>query len=759
MRMTPNRPTAAPAPTLAAWEVALLCVLLAIFLLLTTLASRQKSASFDEQYHLTAGYSYLRTGDFRLATTHPPLMGMLAALPLLAVEGIQLPLEDDTWQAGNRFEFSDVFLWRANDHPQQLLEVGRVSITLLGALLVFALFRWARRMIGPGAAWVVLLLAVFDPNLLANSRLITTDLGLTALLCLTLWRLWCWLETNRRADLLLAGVLAGLTMAAKYTGLMIWPIIVIVLVLQPRAPASTWRQVALQRSRGLLTMALLAVITLWAVYRFYVGVAPALPIQVPLPAPAYWHNLWQTFSGIVQETGVKPDFLLGEASTGGWWYYFPVALGVKTPLPLLISLAAAVAVLTHHGVWRRHVVLWAPTAVFLLLGLSGILTIGYRHMLPVIPFAILLAGYASAWAWSAGRWPRLALVALLTWLTVSTLWFFPNHESYFNELAGGWRNWSNILVDSNLDWGQDLPSLRRTMDDLQIDTVNLAYFGKAAPEAYGVHYRPLPGYLRFMGGRELNAFNPYTPEPGWYAISATSLRLGTLQPDTVDLYAFFRGLTPVARAGYSIALYKVTYPDGTPVTPSVVVGDAVARRTAAELGLQPGGRVAARWTQSPATEVYPLGHGWVAPSTASYRAVDANYSGVFTLIGVDAAVEAVAAGQALPVTLYWRVGDQPMPMPAPTRGEPVAAFIHLVAGDPANKVAQFDGWDAALAGLEPGDIMAQHVDLDVGADVQPGVYDLLVGLYSPQNWERVIVKTNAETQEFVAVGEIRVGQP
>src|SRR5690606_25729787 len=129
--------------------------------------------------------------------------------------------------------------------------------------------------------------------------------------------------------------------------------------------------------------------------------------------------------------------------------------------------------------------------------------------------------------------------ALLMLLVADTARIAPHYESYFNQLAGPWQNWSNILVDSNLDWGQDLIALRQVMDEQGIDNVNLAYFGKAAPEAYGVRYRPLPSYLRFMEGREISAYNPYTPEPGWYAISATALRTGTMTPETVDLYKPF----------------------------------------------------------------------------------------------------------------------------------------------------------------------------------------------------------------------------
>ena len=208
-----------------------------------TLASPEKSAAFDEQYHLAAGYSYLRTGDFRLATTHPPLAGMVAALPLLLREDIVLPLADPSWAAGNRYDFSDLFLWRANADAPGMLVQARWGITALGLLLLLAIFFWARRMLGARAGWLALVLAVFDPNLIANARLVTTDLPLTAMLVVAAWRLWCWLEGRRWYDLLLAGIFGGLAMAAKYNGLIFWPLALVAALLYDVACLdATWRR-------------------------------------------------------------------------------------------------------------------------------------------------------------------------------------------------------------------------------------------------------------------------------------------------------------------------------------------------------------------------------------------------------------------------------------------------------------------------------------------------------------------------------------
>ena len=373
---------------------------------------------------------------------------------------------------------------------------------------------------------------------------------------------------------------------------------------------------------------------------------------------------------------------MGEASAEGWPAYFPVALGVKTPLPTLLFALSGLVILLVRGQWRRQVMLWALPLVFLAMGLSGILTIGYRHMLPAIPFLLMWAGNTMTWTLSLTARKRTAGLAvqglLVAWLVVGTLRIYPHYESFFNEIAGDWTNWSNILVDSNLDWGQDLPALRDVMDERGIKRVNLAYFGKAVPEQYGVRYSPLPSYLRFVEGIELSAYNPYSPEPGWYAVSATSLRLGLMQPESVDLYAFFRDLEPDARAGYSIYLYNVQYPDDVTVGRGQIIGQDVAMIPAEAMKIDENHRAMIKWTRSPETVVYPLGEGFVLPEDGSFHATDANFDDVFRLIGYTLDPAEPQPGATMDVTLYWEVGEKPMPMPAPTRGRPLSTFVHLV---------------------------------------------------------------------------------
>jgi 4-amino-4-deoxy-L-arabinose transferase-like glycosyltransferase len=752
--------------SLSRWEWLALIITLALFLAQVVLSSPQKSAAFDEGYHLAAGYVYLKTGDFRLSRTvgHPPLANLLNALPLLLLEEIELPLDHPAWQNGDFQWFSDTFLWQVNENPQRMIETARLSSAVLGMLTALLLFIWARQLAGPIASWLALFLAIFDPNVIANARLITTDLALAFFVLLAMWRLWSWLERPHWLNLFWLGLAAGFAMATKYNGLLIWPIFLLVLLLYPGFSP--------RRFVYLVIMVLVAYFVVWGVYLFDVGPLPGS--SIPIPAPVYPDAVWRTFNYINQQP--VPAYLSGQVSQDGWWYYFPVTLAVKTPLPLLIlAFIGLITAFISQG-WRRMVVLWLPPLAYLGLAMLGRFNIGYRHILPVVPFLIMLASQTvrlpEVLSKISERWwvkvdrirpldslkariPMLVsilLALLLLWQVAGTVVIYPHYEAYFNEIAGGPEKGSEILVDSNIDWGQDLPALRDLMAQQNIDQVYFSYFGTAPPEAYGIDYKPIPGFLHFTTGPEIEAFNPYTPPPGWYAISATSLYLGLVRQNH-DIYNFFRELDPVAKAGYSIHLYEVKYPDDTPINRMVVVGESVSDLSPEALGIRQGERTIVKWTESPDTTIIPADSDW---PEMSFQGTSADFSGVFELIGYELVKSDYNPGENIQLTLYWRTESGRVPMPSPAMGDPLAAFVHLSGQDPGQIVAQYDGWGAALTGLEKGDIISQQVEIPLPDNTPKGTYTLRVGLYSPQNSERLPVTWEGGTTDFILLDTITV---
>jgi hypothetical protein len=335
-------------------------------------------------------------------------------------------------------------------------------------------------------------------------------------------------------------------------------------------------------------------------------------------------------------------------------------------------------------------------------------------------------------------------------------------------LAGGPSNGDKVLVDSNLDWGQDLPALKTWMDRNGIDRVNLSYFGTALPGVYGVRYWPLPGFLHFISNPDMDSFNPYTPEPGWYAISATSLRLGLLYREQ-DLFDYFRDKTPAARAGYSILLYKVDYPPNTPIDRAVVVGTATYDIPPQTLGVMPGHRLIAKWVNDPDAFIFamngparyitptplpfdrnlrkafrsaaqkegdtlimdarPLVESRLAEWRASWtlrlpdgRPLDSPADfGSLALIGYRLESATVAPGGALDLTTYWQVTDELAPS---------TAFFAHVTDEGQRIVGQYDGWGTSRRGLEIGDVIVQHVRVPIKADTPPGTYSMQLGVYS-----------------------------
>ena len=264
---------------------------------------------------------------------------------------------------------------------------------------------------------------------------------------------------------------------------------------------------------------------------------------------------------------VRRGFLLGEISLTGWTGYFPFALLVKTPLATLALAAAALALLGAAAVRRGRPALGdaalavVPPVIVLGAAMTSNLNIGYRHVLPLVPFLYLLAGWLPrALAPRPGsRRPWLLTAAALALLACETAPARPYFLSFFNAAAGGPRGGLALLSDSNLDWGQGLPALARWMDGTGVERVNLCYFGTADPAAYGVRFVPLPGtYELQVPGAGRAGYPPRAPElPGWVAISATHLQGTYLFPAVRRYYAFLVARAPDAVVAESIYLYRV----------------------------------------------------------------------------------------------------------------------------------------------------------------------------------------------------------
>lgn len=551
----------------SAARATLLLLGLSVHATLAQLGVRGESPTFDEVAHLPAGYTHLTRGDFRLVPEHPPLIKAAAALPLLAME-VRQPAQDPSWARRRPYEFGRRFLFEWND-GRRLAAAGRGVMLALALLLVLLVAACGQALWGAAVGGVALWLAALHPDLLAHGPLVTSDVPVALLMfaCVLLCeRVW---TRPSRTGVLLGGLLLGAALAAKFSALLLVPLLTALLLLR----GATGLRPRLVALAGMLS---LSVLLLWAAYGFHARVTPdpavneAFRLEHERPASdVIWHA-----ARAAERLGALPDaylygllrfarhserrraFLLGEHSDEGWWYYFPVTLALKTPLPLLLLLGAAAALALRD--WRRHAReawLWLPPLAYLALSMSRGLNIGHRHLLPIVPFVLLVAARAFVALWRrTARAGHAALLLLLVWYAASVLRVHPHYLAYFNELVAP-QNGHRYLVDSNLDWGQDLPGLKAYMDREGIPRLKLSYFGTAEPRFYGIECDRLPGY-------------PPPPdavtavEPGdLVAVSATNLEGVYLSddPDALRLMRRLKRQTPLATIGYSILVYRAEF--------------------------------------------------------------------------------------------------------------------------------------------------------------------------------------------------------
>jgi hypothetical protein len=249
-----------------------------------------------------------------------------------------------------------------------------------------------------------------------------------------------------------------------------------------------------------------------------------------------------------------PAFFAGRHADGGWWYYALMSLLLKTPAPSLLLLGASAIRLAR----RRNRSRWLDESFVVLPPLAVIAffsfqhqSIGLRYVLPALPFLFVFASGVLATGRPRGL-ARVALAGLLAWVLAASLSIYPHYLAYFNETVGGPARGYRYLVDSNLDWGQDLEGLAKFMRERDIERVHLSYFGTDSPARYGIRYDWLPSYHLERPNRTREF---HIPHRGWFAISATHLQ-GVYLPDR-DIYAFLREQEPVARIGYSIFVYHL----------------------------------------------------------------------------------------------------------------------------------------------------------------------------------------------------------
>ncbi|MBI4350505.1 MAG: hypothetical protein HY550_03610 [Elusimicrobia bacterium] len=512
---------------------------------------RSSAATYDETVHLSSGYSYLYTGRYVMnIMDHPPFSEMLSALPLLALKP-QTFTGHPYFANFMPYHYGDLFLYQNSVPHGRLLNTAR-AFTFLVWTALFAWFIWlfASRLRSPVAAALSLAVFCTMPVFISNDALISTDaaaavfyFGSFALGWLFttvpavregkrgqrteaagMWKLWLWAA--------LAGAVSGLALVSKFSMFIVPPMIAAFWL----ADNALWPRLKFPKLLAcLLLYCAVCLLTVALVYKFDLGL--------------YWAGLSATLNRL--DTG-RSSFVMGRYTLKGVWWYFPAALAVKTPLLVLLG-ALAGAWLAFRDFRKDYLWLILPPAVFFAASLTAKVQIGYRHIMPVMPFLAVLAGLALArlTELKRGAWLAAALLALNA---ASVLRAQPHYLAYFNEPAGGPAGGYRLFVDSNLDWGQGVKGLAAYLKSRGNPPVVFSYFGVARPESHGINYVP----LGIVSNVELKAAGAQVcgMKEVLLAVSATNLQ-GTYYPDKAT-FSWLKARKPVFTAGYSIFVYELS---------------------------------------------------------------------------------------------------------------------------------------------------------------------------------------------------------
>ncbi|MCJ7735709.1 MAG: hypothetical protein MUQ10_00145, partial [Anaerolineae bacterium] len=524
------------------------CLLLFLLFLQAGLSLPLASPSFDEPYDIARGYAYARGSDLRMQQEHPVLIDGLGGMMLRLMPELTPPDQIPGWDDAHLFRFSQSLLWELGHDVDKMMFLARFPVVFLAMILGAIVYRWTSELIGSVGGLLALTLLVFNPNIVAHARILSTDLGAACLATVSFFLWWRWARRPSTGRLAAVTVVLGLALAAKTSNLTVLALLCGLTFFRTYQRHWQWTRAV----STCAAMGLGALLILWGLYRFELRPIPELFGSILVPVASYWEAI-----GWLQEQMAlgRPAFLFGQYTLWGWWYYFPVVFLIKTPLPVTILLLFALFIHLSRRMVRRidaDYVLWVYPVIYFGLSAFSTLNLGYRHILPTIPLITIYTARVVLWSGWPTRWAGGVLAGLLAWLTVSAGLTFPYHLAYFNELVGGPANGYRYVVDSNLDWGQDLKTLKRYLEEQQIEDVWLGYFGTGSPDYYDIPYRPIfiPGSPDFAAG-----FAPLNPTPGWYAISATVLQ-GPFasEPDAFD---WFRRREPTAMIGYSILVYRV----------------------------------------------------------------------------------------------------------------------------------------------------------------------------------------------------------
>ena len=510
---------ASPGRSFRTWKPWLAAALVCVGSLRIVGTYRALSETVDEVAHVGAGMEWLGRGTYTYELQHPPLARIAAAVgPYLL--GVRFQNQDNLWNEGRRALYAD------NAYVRNLT-AARLGILMFFPIACFFLWRLGAYAFEPSVALGAVACFTLLPPILAHYGLATTDGPMLAMFAAAMYALVRWLREPNVGTGIGLGVAIALAVVSKFssipflgaTGLFLLPAVLWAYrsrsgdvtpagsdlgVLSPaRWP---WKAAVVSAAVG----ACAGLVVAWAVYRFSMDTVRGIPLPLAEIPKGILEVMRHNRLG-------HPAYFLGESRMHGVWYFFPVILLLKTPISALILAALGFVLLVARGIKTRDWIPFVPVAVpaaVLAVSMPAGINIGVRHALPAYLGISLAAGLAWVWVWQrcSTRATRVIVVALTALLSTGAFRAHPDYLSYFNEFAGD--DPSELVADSDVDWGQDLFRLRDSLRTRNVDTLHFAYIGTAD--------------LSPIVGVPVKYWNGAGRPNGWVAVSETLYRRGQL---------------------------------------------------------------------------------------------------------------------------------------------------------------------------------------------------------------------------------------
>lgn len=563
------------------WVVALLFMALGAQV---TLHIREQSQTFDETVHLFSGYQYWQHRDFGANPEHPPLVKLAAALPLLFSDlKPTVPLAGTTKVVHQRHGVE--FLYRNTRPAADILFEARLGASLFAFLLAVLVLLAAREIGGAGTGLIALTLLVFDPNILANAPIISNDMVLATFMFAAVFAYYRYTARPAPGRLLTCGLAVGLALVSKHTAILlviILPLLAAVDVLLGETKGRTFLARASRAMASLGVIAVVALMVVWSVYTFRYAARPdGFELSPSLADHAgslqsQWKStailtatklrllpegyLWG-LADVFRSAHGRPTYLLGTVYHTGQWFYFPAVFLMKSTLALLVLLFAAPFVLAR-GIGRNEAsapiparAIWflvIPPVVILAVSMTTRLNIGFRHILAIVPFLVVLA--AATAIVLARRSRRVAWVVgiVVAAHIASSLRTYPHYLTYSNEVVGGPSKTHRAMTDANVDWGQGMIHAANYLSARGVrDCWFVPMLTHVDPRDVGIPCRLLQGSSRWG----IAPPHPAVVE-GTVLVSASEMSGQNWGPGELNPYGIFAERVPDAIIANSILVFS-----------------------------------------------------------------------------------------------------------------------------------------------------------------------------------------------------------